>query len=104
LNVFFTRAEHRTFNIERPTLNEDRQDACATLGAGTPNIEHPTSNAEHPTSNIEHRTSNIEHPTSNIQHPMMRMIPQTPDARMSAGSNEWCFFGKKGEGFRARVI
>jgi hypothetical protein len=23
---------------------------------------------------------------------------------LSAGSNEWCFFGKKGEGFRARVI
>jgi hypothetical protein len=23
---------------------------------------------------------------------------------LSTGSNEWCFFGKKGDGFRAAVI
>ena len=39
----------------KAVLNSERhrQDACATLGAGTPNIEHRTSNIEHPTLNGE---------------------------------------------------
>jgi hypothetical protein len=64
--------KHRTLNIQFEDAfgggaERDRQDACATLGAGTSLRAAVLRRGRHQTSNIQHRTLNIEHRTSNLK-------------------------------------